>query len=122
VIQVTFGSRTHSGGDLLYTLNNVTSSIINNAAYFTYVNPNGNWYSLPGTTSGGSREYRTYIVPGTTNSSVTISRVAGTGNDVFSSTRIVIIPANDLRTGRKGLPNVDFSDYEAVKKYYNLPD
>jgi hypothetical protein len=30
----------------------------------------------------------------------------------------VIIPANDIRSGRKAA--VDFSDYNAVKAYYNL--
>lgn len=121
VIQITFGSRTHTGTAISYTLPNIGASIINNAAYFTYVNPNnGNWYALPGTTAGGTLEYRTYIVPNTPNSTLYVSRVAGTGSDVFSSTRVVIIPASDLRNGRKAA--VDYSKYEEVKAYYNLPD
>lgn len=119
VIQITFGSRTHTGSDISYSLTNINASIINNAAYFTYVNPNGNWYSLPGTTDSGLREYRTYISPGS-NSTLYVKRVAGTGSETFTSTRVVIIPASELRNGRKAA--IDYSNYEEVKKAYNLAD
>ena len=62
VIQITFGSKTHSGSEINYSLTGVTQAQLSGSAFFTYVNPgNGYWYSLPGTTAGGSKEYRTYV-------------------------------------------------------------
>lgn len=122
VIQITYGPKTHSGSEINYSLTGVTQSTLTNSAYFTYVNPgNGLWYSLPGTTSGGTREYRTYVSAAATSTPLLyISRSTGTGTETFTATRIVIIPASDLRNGRKAA--IDYSDYEAVKAYYNLPD
>jgi|GEM_PF-4327209 len=37
-----------------------------------------------------------------------------------ATTKIVIVPANDLRNGRKAA--VDYTNYNEVKAYYNLPD
>lgn len=122
VVQITFGEKTHSGTELTYTLTGITQAQLNGSAYFTYVRPNNSfWYSLPGTTSGGSREYRTYVdATGSAAPRLLISRVAGSGSEVFSTTRIVIIPAGVLVNGRQAA--IDFNDYEAVKKAYNLPD
>jgi hypothetical protein len=118
VIQITYGSRTHTGSALEYTLPNVTKASLDNSAYFVYVtNADGNRYSLPGWFTGGANAYRTYTY---TAASIFISRVSGSGSDVFTTTKIVIIPASDLRNGRKAA--IDYSDYEAVKAYYNLPD
>jgi hypothetical protein len=122
VIQITYGVRTHSGTEINYSLTGVTQSILNNSAYFTYVNPNnGFWYSLPGTTAGGTREYRTLVDKNATATPrLYVNRVAGTGTETFTETRIVIIPASELRNGRKA--SIDYSNYEEVKKAYNLPD
>jgi Collagen triple helix repeat (20 copies) len=122
VVQISYTSRTHTGSDLQYNLpTTITKAIFDNSAYFVYVsNTGGNTYALPGWFTGGSNSYRTYTANSTTTQSIYIGRVAGTGSDVFTTTRILVIPANDLRTGRKAA--VDYSDYEAVKKYYNLKD
>jgi hypothetical protein len=122
VIQVSYTSRTHTGSDLQYSLpTNITKAIFDNSAYFVYVsNTAGNTYALPGWFTGGANSYRTYTANSTTTQSISIGRVAGTGSDVFNTTRIVVVPANDLRTGRKAA--VDYTDYNAVKAYYNLPD
>lgn len=53
VIQITYGSRTHTGSEMFYLLTGVTPTVVNSSAYFTYVNAGGNWYSLPGVTIGG---------------------------------------------------------------------
>lgn len=116
VIQLTFGSRIHSGTELSYTLTGISAAVINQSAFFTYVNTANNyWYSLPGTTSSGSREYRTYV--SRTTPTLYISRVAGTGSDTFTQTRVIIIPASVLNNARQQL---DFSDYQAVVEYFGL--
>jgi hypothetical protein len=122
VIQISYTSRTHTGSDLQYNLPaTITKAIFDNSAYFVYVsNTSGNTYALPGWFTGGTNSYRTYTAISTTTQSIFVGRVAGTGSDVFNTTRIVVVPANDLRTGRKSA--VDYTDYEAVKKYYNLRD
>jgi hypothetical protein len=122
VIQVSYTSRTHTGSDLQYSLpTNITKAIFDNSAYFVYVsNTSGNTYALPGWCTGGSNSYRTYTAISSTIQSIYIGRVAGSGSDIFNTTRIVIVPANDLRTGRKAA--VDYTDYEAVKAFYHLKD
>lgn len=123
VIQITFGSKTHSGSELTYPLAaaGVTSDLLTSCAYFTYVSEtpaNNVWTALPGTLGFSSREYKVSVNSRTV--SLYINRTSGTGSDTFYGTRIVLIPANDLRNGRKAA--VDYSNYEEVKKFYNLPD
>jgi hypothetical protein len=128
VIQLNYGPVTHTGSpDLFYNLTNITEAQILNSLYLVYVNPSDsgtNWYQIPGGTVGNSKVYRTYLTmaSGTNPIRIYLNRTAGTGNDFFTKTRILIIPANDIRNGRVALPDIDFSDYEAVKKYYNLKD
>jgi hypothetical protein len=87
----------------------------------TYVsNTSGNTYALPGWFTGGANSYRAYTAVSTTTQSIFVGRVAGSGSDVFDKTRILVIPASDLRTGRKAA--VDYTDYNAVKAYYGLKD
>ncbi|WP_041257853.1 collagen-like protein [Fibrella aestuarina] len=121
VMQFSFGSRTHTGSEQTYTLTGITADMITKSAIFVYVsNTNPWWYPLPGIFNG-TNEYRTNIRP-SANSVVAIVRV-GTGSttsDTFVNTRIVIIPANDLRNGRQAA--LDFNDYQAVKAFYKLPN
>jgi hypothetical protein len=122
VIQLTFGSKAHTGAEISFTLTGVTQATLNQAAYFTYVTPgNGYWYSLPGTTAGGTKEYRTYITSsGSGTPLLYVNRVSGTGSETFTNTRVIIIPASVLTNAR--LSNDFFSDYERVKKHFNLAD
>ena len=126
VIQINYGSVTHTGTtDLFYNLTSITEAQILSSLYLVYVNPSDagtNWYQIPGGTNNNFKTYRTYLTmaSGSQPLRVNLNRTSGTGNDIFTKTRILIIGANDIRNGRKEA--VDFSDYEAVKKYYNLPD
>ncbi len=118
VIQISYASRVHSGSELSYTLTGITIDQVASSAFFCYVRVAGFWYALPGNATS-SFSYRTFT-RATGTSQFFINRLTGSGNQTFESTRIVIIPANDLRNGR--LTSLDFNDYEAVKEYYNLPD
>jgi hypothetical protein len=122
VIQITFGSRTHTGSEIFYDLTGVTSAQIPGSGFFTYVSTLNNevWNALPGTTVPTSAN-RFYAVGVNSNTRrLYINRTSGTGSETFISTRIVIIPASDLRNGRKAA--VDYANYEAVKAFYHLPD
>ena len=119
VIQISYGSRTHTGAEINYDLTGINASQVTSSAFFTYVTTANNvWYALPGATSGGAKEYRAAV--NSTTLKLYVNRIAGTGSETFSATRILFIPANDIRNGRKAA--VDYSSYEAVKAYYNLPD
>lgn len=119
-VQYTFATRTNTGVNSIYNLSEIKGEMLNRSILLVYIaNSAGNWYSIPGIFSG-TNEYRTISNPGTTSSTVTLVRVAGGsgGSDIFSSTRIIILPITDLRTGRKA--SIDYSDYQAVKAYYGF--
>jgi hypothetical protein len=121
-VQYTFASRTHTGTNSIFTLSEVRGEVMNRSIILVYIaNSSGNWYSIPGIFNG-TNEYRTISNPGITSSIVTLVRVVGGsgGSDIFSSTRIIILPITDLRNGRKA--SIDYSDYSAVKAYYGFKD
>ncbi|WP_018621041.1 collagen-like triple helix repeat-containing protein [Spirosoma luteum] len=121
VTQITYGSRTHTGSSIDYTMSGVSAAMASQAAIFVYLsNSAASWYPIPGIFNG-TNEYRNYIIPAA-SSTVRVIRVSGGpgGTDTFAATRIVLIPASAVVTGRKGA--IDYTDYEAVKKAYNLPD
>ena len=130
-IQINFGPVTYIGtsGELFFNLTSMTEAQINNSSYFMYVrNPStaassiSQWYSLPGWTA--FNEYR--ITINTNPSGIAYPRLylarmnSSSSNEAWGAAKIIFIASNDIRNGRKAA--VDFSDYEAVKKFYNLPD
>lgn len=121
VIQLTFGPKTHTGAEIFYSLTGITQEQLNQSAYFTYVNPTGSfWYALPGTTAGGVKEYRTYVQAQATGTPLLyINRVAGSGSESFTTTRVVIIPASVLNSART---TINMNNYLEVKNAFNLPD
>lgn len=123
VIQFTYGSRVFNpvaNIEVTYTLTGITADMIGKSVLLLYLqNALGYWYPIPGVFDG-SYEYRTIIRP-SANSVVAIRRTDNTTvSQTFNATRIIIIPASDLRNGRKAA--IDYSNYEEVKAYYNLPD
>lgn len=108
---------------------NVTTAIMNSSALLVYMTdgtPNNvtpyPWYSIPGIVPSNGVEHEFYYqttFSGNT-SGINIYRKVASTSTLAASTRIVILPANDLRNGRKA--QVDFSDYNAVKAYYDLKD
>ncbi|MFN8431751.1 MAG: collagen-like protein [Spirosomataceae bacterium] len=108
---------------------NVTTAIMNSSAILVYLTdgtPNNTtsygWYSIPGIvpSNGVEHEFYTQTTFAGNTSGINIYRKVASTSTLAASTRIVIIPANDLRNGRKAA--VDFSDYNAVKAYYKLID
>ena len=99
----------------------ITSTILSTSAVHVYVQASnfpGVWYPIPGFISGNLDNFRTYI--DAANRQVAVIRQSGTTVTSITSTRVVIIPANNITFGRKA--NIDYADYNAVKAAYNLPD
>lgn len=121
VIQISYGTRTWVntvGTSVTLSLTGVNASVASNSAYFTYIQVDNLWYAVPGEISSYG-EFRTYLNPQAT-STVVIRRVT-TGIALnATAVRVILIPASDLRNGRKAA--IDYSNYEEVKKAYNLPD
>lgn len=121
VIQISYGAKTWAntvGATVILNLTGVDAALANKSAYFTYIRNGSLWYSVPGEISTFG-EFRTYLTPAAT-STVHIKRVSTGAIVDAEAVRMLLVPANDLRNGR--LAAVDFSDYQAVKKAYNLPD
>lgn len=133
VIQISYAAKTWTAakGSVQQFIfpSNVTSAIMNSSAiliYMTNGTPNNatsyGWYAIPGTVYANGIEHEFYYETSFAGNTAGINiyrKVASTAS-LSASTRIVIIPANDIRGGRKAA--VDFSDYNAVKAYYNLED
>jgi hypothetical protein len=123
VIQVTFNQAfTPSTTARTFTYPSaITTDILNSSAVLVYVQVSNNSsliYPIPGLVSGD--DFRYYITP--SQRTLSIIRQSGTVITGINSVRSIIIPSNNNINGRKALPNIDFADYEAVKKYYNLKD
>lgn len=79
------------------------------------------WVAMPGTVffPGGSHQSFSQEVTFTnTNTSIGFYRSEGTGELAYTKVKVIFIPR--ATTARQAA--VDYSDYEAVKKHYNLPD
>lgn len=118
VLQINYAGRSATGGFPL-NLPGVDANRLANSAVFCYVQST-NWYQLPGFTFNGVYEYRIFLTPGA-NSTLNVIRVtSSSGTDTFSAIRVLVIQASSVVNGRRAA--VDFSSYEAVKAFYDLPD
>ncbi|HAK79495.1 MAG TPA: hypothetical protein DCM71_21950 [Runella sp.] len=94
--------------------------------YMTDGTPNNatsyGWYSIPGIvpSNGVEHEFYTQTTFAGNTAGINIYRKVASTSTLAAATRIVIIPANDIRNGRKA--SVDFADYNAVKEFYDLKD
>lgn len=128
VIQFTYAPRSFSNtAGLITTLSlpNTTTQVAASSAFFVYLGfVNGanpiNWHAIPGNIPDGG-SFRTWLYNATTPQ-VAIQRetLAATTGSILFTPRVVMIPANDLRNGRKAA--LDFTSYNEVKAFYNLPD
>jgi hypothetical protein len=101
-----------------------TADTMARSAWHVYLvrSPNSLVYPMPGFGYNAVSDYRMYW-SFTSKANFFINKVSGAGED-YSSIRIIRFYANNVMTGGKFLepqPEIDFSDYYAVCKYYNLP-
>lgn len=121
VRQITFGSKNWVntvGTSVNLTLSGINGEMAEKSAFFTYLKTTTLWYPVPGEVDFYG-EFRTYLTPGA-NSILYVKRVTTGSALTASAVRVVIIPANTLTNARQAA--IDFNDYNAVKKAYNLPD
>jgi len=129
VIQVTF-TKTYvppkPSFDQIFTFpTEVTSDILNKSATNIYVetaNFPGTWYAVPGpgvSVGGGPADVLRGWVDALARQ-LGIIRESGINISNITRTRVVIVPAGTVLNGRKA--SVDYTDYEAVKAYYDLKD
>jgi hypothetical protein len=123
VTQYTFAGQNFAINGTAILQVSTSADTMNRSAWFVYlVRPSGNVYPIPGFGVNGSSDYRLYwsFVSGKVNFS--IGKISGPGEEY--SIRIIRIYANTVTTGGRmatQLPDIDFNDYYAVCKYYDLP-
>ena len=103
VIQVTFAATFVPDvvGRLFTFPAAITTTMLNTSSVNVYVqasNYPGTWYPIPGFISGNLDNFRTYI--DAPPRQVSVIRQSGTTVASITSTRVVIIPANNLINGR----------------------
>ncbi|RAK03284.1 collagen triple helix repeat protein [Larkinella arboricola] len=134
VQQVNYTGRSHEGlTDLLLPLPQaINRDVVEKSAFYVYVKqsvPKGNgaedsyWFSIPGETLKGNA-YTHFVFPGNnqTLAGLFLRRTVNyqSGNEYFEAIRVVIVTANAVSNGRRAA--IDYSDYEAVRKAYGLPE
>jgi hypothetical protein len=98
------------------------------SAWFIYLYKFPFWYAVPGHGENDASQYSFafgYIDITTPVDSARfyIDRVSGPG-EKYEGLKLIRILTSDVTTDgtghRRGLPNIDFNNYEAVKEYYHL--
>ena len=134
VILYTFGTQTFTGATS-YILSNLSRGRVDSSMVLVYYNPSTEtetaWYPCPGGGSGGVYETRYFIFQSSISPSkytlglraITPSGTAYSNPLTFTKLRVIItLTSSIIPGGRSSQPVVDYNDYYAVKKYFNLPD
>lgn len=127
VTQYTFGAQ-----NLATTFSQLqittTQDTMNRSLWFVYLyyQPLSRWYALPGGGLGGATTYRVSLGYSAGKANIYIDK-SGPGEN-YAECRVIRIYANNvLAGGRAGagqspLPDIDFSNYQAVRQYYQLQE
>ena len=132
VIQVTW-QRASDRSEPAYPAYKLPSGVSTlNALVVVYITVNGVWLPLPFEYNNGIPEdqlghYR-FTVRDSENAmrlaayrfNTSVNRYIQIPNPYDVGMRAIIIPAAVIKNGRKAA--IDYTDYEAVKSFYNLPD
>ena len=130
VQQYTFGSRTiAAGGFASYTDMALTQTQLDNSTVLVYharpSEPN-NWYSTPGFGSDATYTVRAVLLSFLGNLQVNLVPRTADGSAAlassitFSRVRVIIIP-NSSNVNLAATSGINLKDYNAVLKYFNLP-
>lgn len=128
VTQYTFGAQNLAAGFVTLSVT-TTLDTMNNSSWFVYLyyQPNDRWYFIPGSGVGGTTQYRLSMGYVTGKANLYIDKM-GAGENYAAAKVVRVYLTNTMPGGRMAqpaqqeLPNIDFTDYIAVKKYYHLPD
>lgn len=123
-IQVTLDTAsTNADGDLVrgFEVGAANAAIIEKGAVLVYAKTSNAWFPLPGPVffaDGASNYTFAYAIQGV-NLVVQLLQLDATSKKrQFQAVRVVLIPAANARLNAE----VDFKDYEAVRKAFNLPE
>ena len=129
VTQYTFDNTLDFSANLDFNLQvSTTLDTMNRSLWFVYLKYNGGfeyYYSLPGQGYNGSSYYRNtfYFNPGANKVIHNITRFNGAG-EAYAGIKIIRVYASNVTVGGRSvtsLPAIDFTNYEEVRDYYNLP-
>jgi len=108
-----------------------TLDTMNKSAWFVYLyyQPIDRWYFVPGLGTGGITTYRVSLGYAAGKANIYIDK-SGVGESYNNAKVVRVYTSGQTAGGRasgtdpvtNGLPEIDFSDYNAVKSYYHLPD
>jgi hypothetical protein len=123
VTQYVFAGRDFAADASITLQINTTADTTARSVFYVYlVRANGLVYPIPGFGFGGTSDYRTYW-SFSSQANIFISKVSGPGES-YGNIRVVRLYASNVVNAAKQAdtqPEVDFRDYYAVCKYYNLP-
>jgi hypothetical protein len=123
--QYTFGTTNFATTPTVVLQVTTTADTMNRSAWFVYlIRSGGNVYPIPGFGLNGTSDYRVYWSYAGGKANFTITRVSGAGEE-YATIRVIRIYVNTLMTGGRFanpyLPEIDFTDYYAVRNYYGFP-
>ena len=120
VTQYTFGAQNLSSISFSQLQVTTTQDTLDRSLWFVYLfyQPLARWYTVPGPGVGGATVYRVGIGYASGKANIFIDK-NGVGEN-YAQARVIRVYASS--NGPGGRSSVDFSDYEAVRKYYNLPE
>jgi hypothetical protein len=135
VLQISYDSKTHNGNTDLFLAfpTTISTEVVDKSLFYVYLKKKVKssddkeydyWFPVPGETNTGN-EYSYYVFAGnaTLSAGLYLKRVVNyfNGDETFNAIRVVVIPANNsVSGGRKA--NIDFRNYEQVRKTFNLPE
>ncbi|MBO9565200.1 MAG: hypothetical protein J7621_20660 [Niastella sp.] len=127
VVQYTFGAQNLATTNFVTLQITTTKDTMDKCAWFVYLyyQTNDRWYFLPGPGVGGATQYRLNMGYSSNKVNIYIDK-SGAGENYAQAKVVRILTNNTLPGGRvaagaKPLPDIDFTDYEAVRNYYQLP-
>jgi len=137
VQQINYTTRTHNGNDDLFlsfpTSLTVTNASLEQSLVFMYLKQNGTsngaattfWVPIPGqAASGNGYTFLLLQGAGTAAPSIVLRRSLNMrpGPETFEAIRVLIVPSTGSVNGRLAASSLDYSNYEAVRQHYNLPE
>lgn len=83
------------------------------------VRASGNIYPVPGPGLDNFSEYRSFQLSATNSITLRITKISGPG-ELYSNIRVFKVVANSTVNGRIQLPDIDWTDYNAIVDYYGF--
>ena len=126
VVQYSYTSATFTGNKS-YNVPGLTQGKLDSSLVLAYYIPENSiaWYPVGGAGHNALYSTRYYLLPTTfyVNVLTPDHKKLYPLPVTFLKFRVIVAPASSIiNVGRQGLPQLDVNDYEAVRKYYGLPE